>query len=735
MGRFRYLAPTLTVLLSLGLASCDKASPLAPEGTTLTISANPIIIPVNGVATVTVAARKPNGLPATQGTVIRFTTTIGQIEAAVTVDADGIARANLRGDGRAGKAKVTAATGSTEAVEVEVDIGSPGASVALLVTPTTIPQSGGVIQLQALVRDNQSQPVALAQVNFLSPLGRLGSGGLVVATDASGIARDSLTISSADVAAFSASTFEITVQVGGAEGAIVEDTAEINIGTPGASIALLVNPTSVPESGGLIQIQALVRDNLSRVLPGAQVNFLAPVGRLTSGGLVVFTDATGTARDSLSISAADVQSFPESSFEIVAQVNGSEGAVVEDRIEIQIGRPAASIVLTVDPSNIPENGGVVLLQARVRDGLSQPLPSARVTFLTRVGRLGSGGQLVSADAEGLAQDTLTVSAADVASYAGDSFEVTVQVGGAQGAIVDDTEEIDIGTPVGSLTLTSTPTNVALSGGDIALLAVVRSEQGRAIEGARVRFQTEVGSLQSGGSVVFTDADGEAVDTLRVSNSQLGSYTGATFTVTAQTTGRDGAVREDTQEIDVVRAASVDLQVNPATIPDTGGSLQLLAIVKNSAGVGVAGAPVNFGTDLGTLNSRGQILQTNSAGEARDTLRVTQTELATVPQGGTFQVRVSAGSTSDSFSVRISSNRPTADFTATLLGNFRVFFDNLTTGQPPFNYFWDFQSDGVVDNTTENPTFNYGTTGSFTVTLRAANSLGDDTAIKTIVVDR
>src|SRR5687768_5394677 len=47
----------------LTIAACDKATPVAPAGTILSVSANPSRIGLNGTSTVTVFGRKPDGNP------------------------------------------------------------------------------------------------------------------------------------------------------------------------------------------------------------------------------------------------------------------------------------------------------------------------------------------------------------------------------------------------------------------------------------------------------------------------------------------------------------------------------------------------------------------------------------------------------------------------------------------------------------------------------------------------
>ena len=61
----------------------------------------------------------------------------------------------------------------------------------------------------------------------------------------------------------------------------------------------------------------------------------------------------------------------------------------------------------------------------------------------------------------------------------------------------------------------------------------------------------------------------------------------------------------------------------------------------------------------------------------------------------------------------------------------VSFTDLSSGDPTA-WAWDFQSDGVVDSTTQHPTFTYTTSAVYTVTLTVSNVSGSDVETKTVV---
>ncbi len=59
----------------------------------------------------------------------------------------------------------------------------------------------------------------------------------------------------------------------------------------------------------------------------------------------------------------------------------------------------------------------------------------------------------------------------------------------------------------------------------------------------------------------------------------------------------------------------------------------------------------------------------------------------------------------------------------------VMFTDKSTGTGPLTYAWDFNNDGITDNTTQNPSYTYGTAGVYTVNLTVTNSVGSNSECK------
>jgi len=230
MKRILAYASLAAVLVILGLA-CDSASPVAPSGTLLSISASPNEIGTTGKSSIRVTALRSNGTPVNPGTIIRLDTTLGTITEQVETDDQGVARAELTGDGRIGTATVTARSGSAESATVEVMVGKLATSVSLQATPSSVPETGANVTLLALIRDDQGQPLPGASVNFGTEIGTLDSGGGFLFSDANGQAIDHLAVTESDISTLGDDDFQVSVEVGGS-GQTVSENFNVSVQRP-----------------------------------------------------------------------------------------------------------------------------------------------------------------------------------------------------------------------------------------------------------------------------------------------------------------------------------------------------------------------------------------------------------------------------------------------------------------------------------------------------------------------
>ena len=120
------------------------------------------------------------------------------------------------------------------------------------------------------------------------------------------------------------------------------------------------------------------------------------------------------------------------------------------------------------------------------------------------------------------------------------------------------------------------------------------------------------------------------------------------------------------------------------------------------------------------------------GRARSGLRITTFLIVVIFS----QLVLPATSMDSSGSVSIvinivSSQAPVADFTASPISGavpLTVTFTDLSTGSPTL-WKWDFESDGIIDDTIRSPVHVYSVPGVYSVTLKVKNAVGSDTEFK------
>ena len=111
---------------------------------------------------------------------------------------------------------------SPEAEERPAEAGS----VTVQVTPSSVPEGGGEVELFALVRDDRGRPLENARLNFLTQTGSLGSGGRLLTTGPDGGVTDRLTVTAAELAAVEENRFWLAAAVGsGGRQLVTEDVA------------------------------------------------------------------------------------------------------------------------------------------------------------------------------------------------------------------------------------------------------------------------------------------------------------------------------------------------------------------------------------------------------------------------------------------------------------------------------------------------------------------------------
>ncbi len=196
-------AATVTATTGSGGEGAVEATTMVQVGQTpesrpsLLLSVNPVIVPVEGEANVTVIARSADGSPVPMGQTVILTSTLGTLfPSNPETTSDGTATAILNAGTQAGMATIQAVLGSSDVAMTMLTIRDAAADLSLQPNPTSIPRAGGDIVMVATVLNSQGQPLQGVAVTWRSNSGVFSTTGAVV-TNNFGVATTTLTVTEA----------------------------------------------------------------------------------------------------------------------------------------------------------------------------------------------------------------------------------------------------------------------------------------------------------------------------------------------------------------------------------------------------------------------------------------------------------------------------------------------------------------------------------------------------------
>ena len=206
------------------------------------------------------------------------------------------------------------------------------------------------------------------------------------------------------------------------------------------------------------------------------------------------------------------------------------------------------ITISANPDRIPSDGSSEIRVVALRPN-GTPVSSGTLIRLTTT--LGTIPSSVGVDDRGEALATLEANGQfGVAT-------ISANTGGSETATVD----VQLGLSPASVTVQVTPNSVPETGGEADLLAIVRDDRGQPLENAEVNFRTEIGTLESGGGLVSTGADGTASDRLVVTSGDLDTVTGDSFQVGVDVGSGGGQLVTTNVSVAIQRLPRADFTFN------------------------------------------------------------------------------------------------------------------------------------------------------------------------------
>jgi hypothetical protein len=294
---------------------------------------------------------------------------------------------------------------------------------------------------------------------------------------------------------------------------------------------------------------------------------------------------------------------------------------------------------------------------------------------------------------------------------------------ASAALLAGCDKLPLLAPQESTITLSTASSVVQANGATEIRATVLEQAGTPVQnGTTVTFTTNLGTLSP------TDARTvNGVATVQfLGNGQSG---------TASIRVISGGAASEAIEIAVGAAATnrVTVTATPSSVPSSGGSTTISALVADQSGNPLSGVPVSFTTTAGTLSAT--VVNTDSAGIARTTLTTNVQANVTATAGSTastpLTVTVSARPT---VSIALASgSTPIEGAVATL-----SITANPGTGGTPIQNVVVNYGDGTSDELgaitgTVAVQHVYRDDGSFTPSVTATDTSGNTATASTVIV--
>jgi hypothetical protein len=367
----------LAIVLAMLLAACDKVPLLAPTGSAITLSANSSTVPTNGTVGLTAFVTESSGTPVQNGTMVRFTTTLGTVTPADAQTANGVAVATFNAGASSGVATIHAVsggagggsgstnggTGSTTTTSTATNVVTITVGVAAVKTitvnasPTSVGPSGGSVAVTASVLDPNGGSLAGIPVTFSADRGGVDPG--VAMTDANGQATTTLTTSAETKVTASAGTATATATVTLRAGPAITLKCTPAVGTGTCAAVAASDATNM----ATVTFD-IAKASGSSVLRDATINF----GDGTSQGLGTLAAAVTVAHSYSGSSSGSTATYTA----IVTATDVDNERTSASAIVNVTPRSALTIDLAAaQAASVPGQGQTVTFTATVAGGVAQ----------------------------------------------------------------------------------------------------------------------------------------------------------------------------------------------------------------------------------------------------------------------------------------------------------------------------------------------------------------------------
>ena len=241
--------------LGLTLVGCDKMPLLAPTNSTVSVTSAASVLSAGGSAEVSAFVAESGGTPVQNGTVVRFTTTLGRVDPVEATTRNGLATTMFHAGDVSGVADVRATSGAiggtgstgtgttTASNAVQITIGAAAVeTIVVRANPASVDATGGNSELVASVVGAGGRALAGVPVTFSATEGQLTNGR--VPTDEFGESRTTLVLGRIPAASGGTRPTARVTAAAGVKSAEVTVTWRDALPTPSVTLAAVAETAS-----------------------------------------------------------------------------------------------------------------------------------------------------------------------------------------------------------------------------------------------------------------------------------------------------------------------------------------------------------------------------------------------------------------------------------------------------------------------------------------------------------
>ena len=547
---------------------------------------------------------------------------------------------------------------SDQPLTISDDEGAP--TVALVLTPSSIGENGGVSTVTATLSPASSESVAVTvSATAVSPAvsGDFSLSANRVLTIAAGqrSSTGTVTITAVNNGVDAPNkTVTVSASVTGGNGVSVPSDQTLTISDDDAlpTVSLVLTPSSIGENGGVSTVTATLSGVSSEsvaVTVSATADSPAVSGDFSLSANRVLTIAAGQRSSTGTVTITAVNNAvdaPNKTVTVSGSVTGGNGASApaSRRLTISDDETTPTVNLVLTPSSIGENGGVSTVTATLSPASSESVAvtvSATAVSPAVSGDFSLSANLVLTIAAGETTSTGTVTVTAV-NNAVDAPNKTVTVSGSVtggngvSAPTDRTLTISDDETAPTVNLVLTPSSIGENGGVstvTATLSGVSSESVAVTVSATADSPAVSGDFSLSANRVLTIAAGQTTSTGTVTITAVNNAVDApakTVTVSGSVTGGNGVSAPSDQPLtisDDETTPTVALALTPSSIGENGGVSTVTATLSPASSeaveVTVSATPLSPAVSDDFSLSANRVL-TIAAGQTTSTGTVTIT---------------------------------------------------------------------------------------------------------------